>query len=1373
MSGSEADKIKSDNLDGGKSANQPIAQSSPVNSSDLDQSTESDDDMAPTIGKLSPFDQSSDKWDDYIERFEFYLEANKITEDSGKRCTLLTAIGAKTYETIKNLVSPSLLSNLKYTEIKEKCNGYFNKKINELLARVRFHKRDQLPGESLKNFEEAIRALAQDCKFGGEQEKMPLNIVLRDRFVAGIQNQELQRYLCRRHEEALSTTNTVGLTLDKALEIGLSIEATANLQKEIKENPQSSEVNRLETKQKENNQGKKYKSSKPCFRCEKSNHIPDKCYFKNATCNFCKKVGHIENACLKKKNAMSGRNKNTKNHAINADYSSDAESSDPDARVYIVKEKKNINRIKSKYRVKVTLNSVEIEMEMDNGADESLINASTFKKIWPEQEPVWEEHKPNLRAWGKRSIETKGITKVNVEYKNMLRQLPIIVTEEDNGPNLFGDNWFKHFGIEITGIHATINDSKYANLLKKFPGVQKRELSGHEGPLINIELKEGSHPKFCKARRIPYGLIEPVNEALNEMIEQKMITPVDQSDWATPVLFVKKSDGQLRVVGDYKVTVNPWIRESEYPMPTVSEALNTLNGGTIFSQIDLKNAYKQLRVAPETSKILTISTPLGLFNVNVLLDGLNIAPRLFQKFIMSRIQGIPGTIAYLDNIKVQGQNEEEHDIRLSEVLKRLQDANLRINKNKCIFGVSNMEFLGYKISKKGVKPLKSKIEAISKMRPPTNIKELQIFLGGINFYARFIKNRAKIAEPLHRLLDNKTTWKWEEKEERAFQALKESLISAPILSHFDDGKPIIISADASPVGVGAVLANIGSDGFEHPIAFMSKTLAKAQRNYSQLEREALSLIEAVKHFHYYVAGRKFQLLTDHKPLLGIFNPKKPTPEILSPKMSRYCNILSAYDFELVYRSGKKHNNADFLSRLPLKIEIDEQEDEFREILMIENVDRNPITYQEIAKETENDEMLPQVKKWILDGWPKKVETKYTPFWTKRTEMSVYKGCILWGYRVVVPKKCQKVLLNYLHGNHTGICNTKAQARSYVWWPKIDLQIENMVKNCPNCIENQIAPHKTATETWIPPKFPWERLHIDFAGPFHGQQFLIVVDAYTKWLEVFRMQETNSAAIIKALRKLFATFGIPSIIVNDNAANLTSREILMFYEKNGIKMLPIAPYNPQANGQAERMVQTTKTALKKFKKGDWDQKIARFLLKQHTNPSSTTGKSPAELMFNRKLKTALDKISPVYEDPESVEPRYSGIRKISPGCRVRMRNFRSNEPKWTVATCIKQQGNRIYIVKETKTGLIHKRDIDQLVQLPEGGGEGQPESTETNEAEPVISLPFFETEVPETTRSTVEQDQPARRTRPKRKCVTGSKNRYRDSILESSVREGLP
>lgn len=269
------------------------------------------------------------------------------------------------------------------------------------------------------------------------------------------------------------------------------------------------------------------------------------------------------------------------------------------------------------------------------------------------------------------------------------------------------------------------------------------------------------------------------------------------------------------------------------------------------------------------------------------------------------MQGIPGVLVYLDNIKIQGKTRVEHDDRLREILEKLSEANLRINTDKCVFGVSTMEFLGYRISEEGIKPLANKVDAIKEMPAPNCVKDLQAFLRGILFYDRFLEDRATIAEPLHRLLNADTEWHWTESHQEAFVKLKDLLINAPILWHFDDKKPIVVSVDASPFGLGAVFAHTDDQGQEHAVTFASKTLSKTQRRYSQINREALALVFAVTRFHQYLAGRKFTITTDHKPLLGIFNPTKPTPEIISPKIFRYSRTLSVYDYELIHQPGKK------------------------------------------------------------------------------------------------------------------------------------------------------------------------------------------------------------------------------------------------------------------------------------------------------------------------------------------------------------------------------------------------------------------------------------------------------------------------------------
>ncbi|XP_015283489.1 PREDICTED: uncharacterized protein K02A2.6-like, partial [Gekko japonicus] len=242
--------------------------------------------------------------------------------------------------------------------------------------------------------------------------------------------------------------------------------------------------------------------------------------------------------------------------------------------------------------------------------------------------------------------------------------------------------------------------------------------------------------------------------------------------------------------------------------------------------------------------------------------------------------------------------------------------------------------------------------------------------------------------------------------------------------------------------------------------------------------------------------------------------------------------------------------------------------------------------------------------------------------------------VLWGNRVVVPDKLRNRVLESLHEGHPGMVHTKALARGYVWWPGLDKEIEDWVRVCSQCQQVRPEPPQAPPQRWESSGKPWARLHLDFAGPFQGNMFLIVVDAMSKWLEVVRMKTTTSLAVIHALRHLFATHGLPDVLVSDNGPQFVSEEFKQFLTSNGIRQMTSAPFHPASNGQAERMVRTAKEALGKMNEGDWSQRLGAFLLRQHTTPCSSTGRSPAELLMGRRLTTCLNRLHPDLTDDHS-------------------------------------------------------------------------------------------------------------------------------------------
>ena len=600
-----------------------------------------------------------------------------------------------------------------------------------------------------------------------------------------------------------------------------------------------------------------------------------------------------------------------------------------------------------------------------------------------------------------------------------------------------------------------------------------------------------------------------------------LFEPVKYSSWAAPIVTAPKASGEVRICGDYRLTVNKVSPLERYPMPKTEELFTLFQGAKVFTKLDLKSAYSQLRLQESSRKYLAINTHKGILVPTRLAFGYASAPAIFQRYMETLLAGIAGVGVLIDDVIVSAGSEEEHLQRLEEVLKRFSEAGLRLQRKKCQFGAASVVYLGHHISAEGVKPTTDKVSAIDRAPEPKNLKELKAWLGLVNYYAKFMKNLATKLAPLYRLLKREQPWEWGPDQKKAFESTKAMLKSPTMLAHFDETAPVILACDASPVGVGCVLSIVDKNRDERPVAFYSRSLTETERRYSQTDREGLAVVAGLARFNYYLTGREFTIRTDHKPLLGMIGENKPLSLMASPRVTRWAMLLSGYKYKMEYVPGIKQGHCDGLSRLPMSAGSPELPVPAETVHLMQFVDASPVTAENIRLLTARDPVLSAVLRYTREGWPTGdlVPPELVSHRSKEGELSTHDGCVLWGSRVVIPSKMRQRVLSMLHDGHLGESHPKSFARMYVWWPYIDREITEMVRGCSTCQQYRRQAPVTPLSPWTFPNKPWDRVHIDYCQ-LDGHMLLIVVDAYSKWIDVHLTSSSTAETIAKVIRILW-------------------------------------------------------------------------------------------------------------------------------------------------------------------------------------------------------------------------------------------------------------
>ena len=681
------------------------------------------------------------------------------------------------------------------------------------------------------------------------------------------------------------------------------------------------------------------------------------------------------------------------------------------------------------------------------------------------------------------------------------------------------------------------------------------------------------------------------------------------------------------------MSVNQYVLIEKHPLPTIDDILPELVNSTIFSLLDLKDGFFHAEITERSKKITTFQTPKGMYRFKRLPQGICSAPEQYQKLMEKLLSGCDGVACAIDDILIHAPNREILEQRSKKVLDILEKNGLQLNKAKCQLNKEELIFLGHKLTKYGASPADSKVEAVMNFRRPENAAELKSFLGLINFVGRYIPHLATLTEPLRRLLHKGASFTWTKDQSAAFKKLKLSLVQKRVLAYYDPNAKLEVMADASPTALGAILLQKNKNGTKI-VCYASKSLTDCEKRYSQTEKEALGLVWAVERFHTYLYGKRFTLLTDHKPLQVIFGPNsRPCARI-----QRWVLRLQSYAYDVKYIPGKS-NIADPLSRLSppseqyntFKAETDQYLCAITELYV-----PKALKLADIRDETSKD---PELQEVIVSLQKGRWSTHLMMYDCIKEELMEFNGIVLRGNRIVIPRSLRKRVLDLAHEGHPGMTSMKQKLRIKVWWPKMDTDVEQKVKSCLDCQVVGLPPNPEPMKRRDLPDAPWKDIAIDFKGPLkNGQYLLVIVDYYSRFMEVRFMKKIHAVKVVDVLESVFARYGLPETITLDNGPQFNSQIFKDFCENNGIILFFTPPYWPLANGLVERQNRCISKILKiaEIKQSDWKKEIQMYVFQYHITPHSTTGATPSELFFGRKLRDKIPSLNITTKSRQDIE-----------------------------------------------------------------------------------------------------------------------------------------
>ena len=705
-------------------------------------------------------------------------------------------------------------------------------------------------------------------------------------------------------------------------------------------------------------------------------------------------------------------------------------------------------------------------------------------------------------------------------------------------------------------------------------------------------------------------------------MEQQGVIQPSNSPWNSPVVLVKKKNGDIRFCVDYRA-LNEVTKRDTYPLPRIDDSIDSLSGASIFSSLDLKSGYFQCPLAESDREKTAFVTPDGLFEFKVLPFGLSNGPATFERLMDTVLRGRKWKqcLVYLDDLCIFGKSIHEHNIRLAEILHCLDQANLSLNIEKCSFGTSKVIILGHEVSAAGIQPDPTKTEAIRSFPAPKDQKAVRSFLGLCSYYRKFMKNFSKTAAPLNELLKDNVKFKWNNEHALAFETLKEKLINPPLLGHFNPELPITIRTDACKHGIGAILAQQPVGGREYVIAYASRTLSGPESRYSTTDQEGLAVVWAVKKFRPYAYGRKITIVSDHHALCWLMLRRN-----LTGRLARWALQLQEYDLTVVYKQGRKHNDADCLSRYPISPDTPPDQTTGREDHTTEpptdptarQTDTarpittpaiNSLSLQSIGEMQRADPSLDKLRE--LTKSSAAYEIHHDALF-KRSFNRTGEQLLL-----VLPKPLREETLQAMHcdkeAGHLGIAKTYGRITQKYHWPSIYRETESYVKKCATCQQRKSPTRKIGHLQPMPtPPSVFHTIGIDllsFNRTSLGNRVIVTAICHlSKFLIAKALPDGTAEQVAKfLLEDVILRYSAPRILLSDQGQVFMSDTLNQLNKICGTEKRRTSAFHPQTNGLCERTHRTLADSLSKYvnkKKPigtNYCPSSSRRIIRPHRNP----------------------------------------------------------------------------------------------------------------------------------------------------------------------------